>query len=171
MTTETQTQTKTDTIAELEAAVREASAHERELAQEVDALPQKIREAAREDGRSKATAARSGEAVAAVEKESEVTALRQREAELPFRRWSAAIRTAALEVELNEAHKAEQERIAAEALPKLQPAQEAADEAIAKANKVRSDYHGAEAAASRFSYYASEARKRLAKIEQDYPGA
>ncbi len=77
------------------------------MAQEVDSLPEKIKEAARQDARSKAGAARNGEDIAAVA--SEVPQLRQREAELPFLRWSASIRTAALEVELNQAQKEAQQ--------------------------------------------------------------
>jgi peptidoglycan hydrolase CwlO-like protein len=56
--TETMTQTMTDNIASLKAAVREASQHERVLALEVDALPQRVQQAARQDARNKAKAAR-----------------------------------------------------------------------------------------------------------------
>ncbi len=83
-----ETLTKTDNIAELEKARSDASRQERSLAQEVDSLPEKIKEAARQDARSKAGAARNGEDIAAVA--SEVPQLRQREAELPFLRWSPA---------------------------------------------------------------------------------
>ena len=89
--TETQTQTQIS-IPELQKAAREAAQQERQLAQEVDALPEKIQEAARNDARSKARAARSGATVAAVDETSAVPKLRQREAELPILRWSAAIR-------------------------------------------------------------------------------
>lgn len=168
--TDTQTPTKTDTIADLEAAVREASAHERELALEVDALPSKIQAAAHEDARSKAVAARSGEAVAAVDQDSDVPALRQREADLPYERWAASIRTASLEVELNEAQQEKYEAEAEAALSKLPSAEEAANEAQAKADAIRSDYIGANGAAGRYSYYAAQAAKHLRLLEEEYPG-
>ena len=166
----TETQTKQATIPELQKAAREASRHERQLAQEVDALPQKIKEAARKDARSKAKAARSGTAVAAVDEDSEVPALRQREAELPFLRWSAAIRTAALEIELNEAQKAQSQAKADAARPGLKFARMEMDEATDRFNDIRATVLHAEHAASTFSMYASDARKRLRLIEAEYPG-
>lgn len=75
-----------------------------------------------------------------------------------------------LEVELNAAHKAEQEQKAAEVLPQLQPAQEAADEATEVSNRLYSEYRRAEGAASRFSMYRSQAEKRLKALEAEYPG-
>lgn len=67
-------------ISELEQGIWESSRLERELALETDAMPQKIQQAAHQDARSKARAAREGRAgaaVAAVEQESEVPSLRQ----------------------------------------------------------------------------------------------
>lgn len=96
--------------------------------------------------------------------------MRQREAELPFLRWSAAIRTAALEIELNEAQKVEQERKAEAARPKLKGARLEMDAASLKFNELRATVRLAEGAASTFSMYASDARKRLRLIEAEYPG-
>jgi chromosome segregation ATPase len=162
------TLTKTDNIAELEKARSDASRQERSLAQEVDSLPEKIKEAARQDARSKAGAARNGEAIAVVD--SEIPKLRQREAELPYLRWSAAIRTAALEVELNQAQKETQQEKADEARPLLKPAREEMEEASDRFNDIRATVLQAEGAASTFSLYASDARKRLRQIENEYPG-
>ncbi len=164
---ETQTQTS---IPQLEKATREASRQERQLAQEVDSLPEKIKEAARQDARKKARAARTGEEVAPVDEASEVPQLRQREAELPFLRWSASIRTAALEIELNEAQKEQAQARADEARPELKPAREEMDEATERFNDIRNTVRRAEGAASTFSMYASDARKRLRQIENEYPG-
>jgi predicted nucleic acid-binding Zn-ribbon protein len=157
-------------IPELEKARAEASRQERSLAQEVDSLPEKIKEAARQDARSKAAAARTGEDVAAVDEASDVNALRQREAELPFLRWSASIRTAALEVELNQAQKETQQEKADEARPLLKPARAEMEEASDRFNDIRATVLQAEGAASTFSLYASDARKRLRQIEAEYPG-
>jgi chromosome segregation ATPase len=167
--TETQTQTQIS-IPELQKAAREAAQQERQLAQEVDALPEKIQEAARNDARSKARAARSGATVAAVDETSAVPKLRQREAELPFLRWSAAIRTASLEIELNEAQKAQRQAEADEARPELKPAREEMEDATVRFNGIRATVRQAEHAASTHSMYASDARKRLQVIEQEYPG-
>jgi predicted nucleic acid-binding Zn-ribbon protein len=164
------TETQTQTIAELEKAVRDASRQERRLALEVDSLPEKIKEAARQDARSKAAAARTGEDIAAVDEASDVNAMRQREAELPYLRWYAAIRTAALEVELNQAQKETQQEKADEARPLLKPAREEMEEASERFNDIRATVLQAEGAASTFSLYASDARKRLRMIENEYPG-
>ncbi len=164
---ETQTQTQ---IPQLEKAARDASRQERSLAQEVDSLPEKIKEAARQDARSKAKAARTGEDIAAVDEASDVNALRRREAELPYLRWSASIRTAALEVELNQAQKEAQQEKADEARPLLKPARAEMEEASDRFNEIRATVLQAEGAASTFSLYASDARKRLRQIENEYPG-
>ncbi len=158
-------------IPELKEAAREAGRQERSLAQEVDSLPGKIQEAARKDARRKAKAARTGEDIAVVDQDSEVPQLRQREAELPYLRWSAAIRTAALEVELNQAQKETQQAKADEARPLLKPAREEMDEASERFNEIRATVLQAEGAASTFSLYASDARKRLRQIENAYPNA
>jgi chromosome segregation ATPase len=163
----TETQTQMD-IPQLKQAARESQRQERSLAQEVDSLPEKIQEAARKDARRKAKAARTGEDIAVVE--SEIPAMRQRENELPFLRWAAAIRTAALEIEANQAQKEQAEARADEARPKLKPAREEMDEATARFNEMRTTVRQAEGAASTFSMYASDARKRLRLIESEYPG-
>ncbi len=162
----TETIAQTDNIASLEAAKREASQYELTLAQEVDSLPEKIKEAARQDARSKAKAARAGEDIAPVA--SDVNALRQREAELPLIRWSAAIRTAALEIELNVAQKEAQQARADEARPLLKPLREEMDEATKKFNEARNTVRSAEYAVDVFSGYVSDARKRLATLENEY---
>ncbi len=165
----TQTQ-KQISIPELEKAAREASRQERQLAQEVDSLPEKIKEAARQDARSKAGAARNGEDIAGVDDASEVNALRKREAELPYLRWSSAIKTACLEIELNQAQKEAQQEKADDARPLLRPAREEMDEASDRFNDIRATVLQAEGAASTYSMYASDARKRLRMIENEYPG-
>ncbi len=164
----TETLTKTN-VNELKQSARESQRQERSLAQEVDSLPEKIQQAARQDARSKAKAARTGEDIAVVE--SEIPALRQREAELPYLRWAASIRTAALEIEVNQAQKEQAQEKADEARPKLKPAREEMDEATARFNEIRATIRQAEGAASTFSMYASDARKRLRLIESAYPNA
>ncbi len=165
----TETLTKTN-IPELQKAARESQRQERSLAQEVDSLPEKIQEAARKDARRKAKAARSGEDIAVVDEASEIGALRKRENELPYLRWSASIRTAALEIEVNQAQKEQAEARADEARPKLKPAREEMDEATARFGGIRATVRQAESAASTFSMYASDAKKRLRLIESEYPG-
>ncbi len=84
--------TLTDTgtsIEELLNALKASKAHEQELALEVDSLPEKIKDAARQDAQRKAQAAREGGAgaeVAAAGEISEVPDLRRREDELPYLR-------------------------------------------------------------------------------------
>jgi chromosome segregation ATPase len=165
----TKTLTKTN-IPELKEAAREAGRQERSLAQEVDSLPEKIQEAARQDARKKAKAARTGEDIAVVDEASEIPAMRQRENELPYLRWSAAIRTAALEIELNQAQKEQAKERADEARPKLKPAREEMEDATARFGDIRATVRQAENAASTFSMYASDAKKRLRMIEAEYPG-
>ena len=167
----TETLTKTDNIPELQKAAREASRQERSLAQEVDALPEKIQQAARQDARSKAKAARTGEDIAVVDEASDVNALRKREAELGYLRWAAAIRTAALEIEVNQASKEQAQERADIARPKLKPARLEMDSATQSFNEIRATIRQAEGAASTFSMYASDARKRLRLIESEYPNA
>jgi chromosome segregation ATPase len=157
-------------IPELKEAAREAGRQERSLAQEVDSLPGKIQEAARKDARKKAKAARTGEDIAVVDEASEIPAMRQRENELPYLRWSAAIRTAALEIELNQAQKEQAKERADEARPKLKPAREEMEDATARFGDIRATVRQAENAASTFSMYASDAKKRLRMIEAEYPG-
>ncbi len=165
----TKTLTKTN-IPELKEAAREAGRQERSLAQEVDSLPGKVQEAARKDARKKAKAARTGEDIAVVDEASEIPAMRQRENELPYLRWSAAIRTAALEIELNQAQKEQAKERADEARPKLKPAREEMEDATARFGDIRATVRQAESAASTFSMYASDAKKRLRMIEAEYPG-
>jgi hypothetical protein len=148
--TETMTQTMTDNIASLKAAVREASQHERVLALEVDALPQRVQQAARQDARNKAKAAREDAEIAAVDADSEIPQLRQREKDLPYLRWSAAIRHAALEAELYDAQVQHHE---------------------AEAVKARSGLEGHVGAADRLRDYRSKAADRLRLLEQEYPNA
>jgi len=168
--TETIAQTMTDNIASLKAAVREASNHERELALETDAIPSKIQEAAHQDAANRARAAReggTGAAVAAVE--SEIPALREREQALPFLRWDAGIRHAALEVELFATQQADQERKRDHADFGIEGLRLDADEANRKYAEKANAVQAAEGAASRVSYARSVAEKRLASLEQEYP--
>ncbi len=165
----TETLTKTN-IPELQKAARESQRQERSLAQEVDSLPEKIQEAARQDARRKAKAARTGEDIAVVDEASEIPSMRQRENELPYLRWSASIRTAALEIELNEGQKEKAQERADEARPKLKPAREEMDEATARFNEIRATIRQAEGAASTFSMYASDAKKRLRLLQSEFPG-
>ncbi len=167
--TETIAQTTTYNIPELEKARSEASRHERQLAQEVDSLPEKIQQAAKRQARDMAHAARTGEDIAAVDDASEVNALRKREAELPLIRWSAALRTASLEVELNQAQKEREQEKADEARPNLKPAREEMDAASERFNEIRNTVRSAEYAVDVFSGYVSKARKSLAILEQEYP--
>jgi chromosome segregation ATPase len=165
----TETQTQMD-IPQLKQAARESQRQERSLAQEVDSLPEKIQQAARQDARRKAKAARTGEDIAVVDEASEIGAMRQRENELPYLRWAASIRTAALQVELNQAQKEASQERADETRPLLKPAREEMDEATERFNEIRTTIRQAESGASTFSMYASDAKKRLRLIESEYPG-
>ncbi len=165
----TETLTKTN-VNELKQAARASQRQERELAQEVDQLGEKIQQAARQDARRKAKAARTGEDIAVVDEVSEIGALRKRENELPYLRWSASIRSAALLIELNQAQKERAQERADAARPRLKPAREEMDEASDRFNEIRTTIRQAESAASTFSMYASDARKRLRLIEAEYPG-
>jgi len=165
----TETLTKTN-VNELKQAARASQRQERELAQEVDQLGEKIQEAAHREARKKAKAARTGEDLAAVDEVSEIGAMRKRENELPYLRWVSSIRTAALQIEVNQAQKEQAEARADEARPKLKPAREEMDEASARFGDIRATVRQAESAASTFSMYASDAKKRLRLIEAEYPG-
>ncbi len=166
--TETMTQTMTDNIASLKAAVREASQHERSLALEVDSLPSKIQQAARHDATNRAKAAREGAEVTAVE--SEIPALREREKALPFLRWDAAIRHAALEVELYDAQIKDSEQKEREARIGLEGLKLDADEASRKFYEKSNAISGAMFGQSQLSSMRAEARKRLRMIENEYSG-
>jgi chromosome segregation ATPase len=161
-------------IPDLEAALRKSQQQERALAVEVGELPSKIQQAHREDAQRKAQAAREGGAgpeVAAASDLCEVPDLRQREDELPYLRWSAAIRTAALEMELNGALQDEHERKAEAVQVQILPAKEAADAATAEFERVRREYAQAERGVDVYSAYKAEAQKRLGSLEAEYPGA
>jgi chromosome segregation ATPase len=160
--TETMIQTMTDNIASLKSAVREASQYSRELALETDSLPLRVQDAARQDARRKAKAAREGAEVTAVE--SEIPQLREREKALPFLRWDAAIRHAALEVELYDAQVKDSEQKEREGL-KLD-----ADEANRKLNERYNAISGATFGQSQLSSMRAEAGKRLRHLESEYPG-
>lgn len=168
--TETMTQTMTDNIASLKSAVREASQHERSLALEVDSLPSKIQQAAKQDARRKARAAREGAAVDAVDEESEVPALRQREKDLPYLRWDAGIRHAALEVELYDAQVKDSEQKEREARSGLEGLKLDADEANRKLNERYNAISGATFGQSQLSSMRAEAGKRLRHLESEYSG-
>ncbi len=173
--TETKTHTATD-ISALEASVREASAEQRALALEMDSIPSKIQAAAHADARAKAQAAREGgtgaavAAVAAVEDESEVPQLRQREKDLPYLIWAASIRHAALEAELYDAQVKHHEAEAQKARSGLLGLKLDMDEATRKYNERADAVQHAEGAASRLSYYRSQASKRAKALEREYPG-
>lgn len=173
MTESTPTQTKPDTtINDLKQAVREASAHERELALEVDELPSKIQQAARQDARRQARAAREGGAgaqVAEAAQESALPALRERQSALPYLRWSAGIRTASLELEVaDEQIKASEEK-AAQLRVGLEGLKHDADEATRlfqerlRAFRRASNTDGSTHARGR-------AIQRLRELENEYPG-
>jgi len=166
--TETMTQTMTDNIASLKSAVREASQYSRELALETDSLPLRVQDAARQDARRKAKAAREGAEVTAVE--SEIPQLREREKALPFLRWDAAIRHAALEVELYDAQVKDSEQKEREARSGLEGLKLDADEANRKLNERYNAISGATFGQSQLSSMRAEARKRLRHLESEYPG-
>ncbi len=167
--TETLTQTS---IKELEAALRESQKHERALAAEVDKLPELIRAATQAHARRLADASRKGkDALRNADKESEVPQLREREKDLPFLRWSQQIRTAAIEMELNSVLQAESEDKAEMLQPSILPAKEEMDAATARFNSLRNELVQAQRSVDVYSGYKSEAQKRLAALEANYPGA
>jgi chromosome segregation ATPase len=167
------TETLTDTgIEALEAALRESQLHERALAAEVDSLPEKIRAATQAHARRLADASRQGkDALARADKESEVPLLREREASLPLERWSASIRTAAVEMELNAALEAEHQSKYETAREKILEAKEEADRATARFERVRSELVQGERGVNVYSGYVAAARKKLSNLEAAYPGA
>jgi chromosome segregation ATPase len=161
-------------IPDLENAVRESKKLERELALEVDTLPEKIKDAARQDATRKALAAReggTGAAVAAADEESEVPQLRQREADLPYLRWSQSVRTAAIEMELEAAREKQYRQRYENARVLLPDAQKAADEAAQRLSKVRLEVHQCERGKDHHGSQSRLAEKRLASLEAAYPGA
>ncbi len=172
MTESTLTQTP-DTVADLRAAVREASQDERALALETDAMPEKINQAARQDARRQARAAReggSGMAVQAAAEESSVPALRERQSALPHLRWAAGIKTASLELELAEAQIAASEEKAKLLRVGLEALEADADEATRIFQERASAVRMAESGASMTGYAKHAAKQRLRDLEQEYPG-
>ncbi len=171
MPTLTDTGTSTE---ELLNALKASKAHERELALEVDELPEKIKEAARQDAQRKAQAAREGGAgaeVAAASDLSEVPDLRRREDELPYLRWSQSVRTAAIEVELEGALQDEYRQRYENARVLLPDAQIAADQAAKRLSKIRLEVHTSERGADYHGSQSRLAEKRLDALEAAYPGA
>jgi PAS domain-containing protein len=169
----TETQTPDTTINDLQAAVREASREERALALETDAMPEKVRAAAKADARRQASAAReggTGMAVQAAAEESEVPTLRERQAALPYLRWSAGIRAASLELELADATIAESEQRAKELRVGLEGLRENADEATRLFEERGRAVRMAESGASMTGYAVSAAKQRLRDLEAEYPG-
>lgn len=167
--TDTLTQTKTDTVADLKAAVRDASRTERSLALEMDAMPAKLEKAVKQDVRRRAKAARSGEPLSAADEISEVSALRQRQKDLPLLIWSQKVHHASLEVELFSRQQADNEQKAREAKTGLAGQKETADEATRVFNKQYREYRGFVGGADRLSSARAEAEKRLENLEQEYP--
>jgi peptidoglycan hydrolase CwlO-like protein len=162
-----------DTVADLKSAVREASQYERDLAREVDNLPNLIKDAARADARRQARAAREGGAGKAVQEaaqESTLPALRERQSALPYLRWSAGIRTASLELELADATIAESEQRAKELRVGLEGLKADADEAQRIFEERASAVRRAESGASMTGYSRRTALSRLRDLEAEYPG-
>jgi hypothetical protein len=169
----TSTQTPDTTINDLQAAVREASREERALALETDAMPEKVRAAAKADARRQARAAReggTGMAVQAAAEESEVPTLRERQAALPYLRWSAAIICASLELELADAQIAASEEKAKLLRVGLEALEADADEATRIFQERASAVRLAESGASMTGYAVSAAKQRLRDLEEEYPG-
>ncbi len=167
------TKTKTDEINELKTAVREASREERALALETDAMPEKMRQAAKQDARRQARAAREGGAgkeVSDSRAASEVPALRERQASLPYLRWSAGIRTASLELELADAQIAASEEKAKELRVGLEGLRADADEATAIFEERGAAVRMAESGASMTGHARHTAKQRLRDLEAEYPG-
>ncbi len=161
-------------IPDLENAVRESKKLERELALEVDTLPEKIKDAARQDAQRKAQAAREGGAgaeVAAASDLSEVPDLRRRADELPYLRWSQSVRTAAIEVELEGALQDEYRQRYETARVLLPDAQKDADEAAKRLSKIRLEVHTSERGADHHGSASRLCEKRLDALEAAYPGA
>ncbi len=172
--TETLTQTKVSSsdLESLEAALRESKRLERELARNLDELPERIRAATQAHARRLSDASRKGkDALARADKESEVFSLREREKDLPFLRWSQSIRTAAIEMEYNSALQAEGEDQAHRIQPNLLPAKEEMDAATARFNSLRNELVQAQRSVDVYSGYKAAAQKRLTTLEANYPGA
>jgi hypothetical protein len=162
-----------DTVADLRAAVREASQYERDLAREVDNLPNLLKDAARADARRQARAAREGGTGAAVQEaaqESTLPALRERQSALPHLRWAGGIRTASLELELADATIAESEQRAKELRVGLEGLKADADEATRIFEERASAVRRAESGASMTGYSRRTALSRLRELEAEYPG-
>lgn len=159
------------TIESLRQQAARAQAQERALAVEADELPTKINEAMREIAQRKAQAARSGEAVATAAADLDVRGLRERQGEIPFERWAAALHTSQLEHDLADA----QYRLAVEdekaAEPKLMRAQRDYDQAKADLDAARGAVQGAEGRQSRYSLLRRDAREKLKELEGNPPNA
>jgi hypothetical protein len=169
----TETQTPDTTINDLKQAVREASREERSLALEVDAMPEKMRQAAKQDARRQARAAREGGTGMAVQEaaeESSVPALRERQASLPYLRWSAGIKTASLELELADAQIAASEEKAKLLRVGLEGLKADADEATRIFEERGRAVRLAESGASMTGYSRHTAKQRLRDLEAEYPG-
>ncbi len=162
--TDTLTQTITDNVASLQAAVREASQYSRQLAIETDAIGEKIQEAAKRHARNMATAVKTGEDVA----ESEIPQLREREASLPLLRWEASLRHAALEVELYDAQIDDSEQKEREARSGIDGLRLNMEEAKRKFYEKSNAISGAMFGQSQLSSARAEARKRLSALENEY---
>jgi chromosome segregation ATPase len=170
---ETLEQTKTDNIASLKAAVREASQYERDLAREVDNLPNLIKDACRADARRQSRAAREGGAGKAVQEaaqESTLPALRERQSALPYLRWSASVRTASLELELADTQIAASEEKAKELRVGLSALRAEAEEATRIFQERGKAVRMAESGASMTTYARRTAKQRLRELEAEYPG-
>ncbi len=169
----TETQTPDTTINDLKQAVREASQYERDLAREVDNLPNLLKDAARADARRQSRAAREGGTGAAVQEaaqESTLPALRERQSALPHLRWAGGIRTASLELELADAQIAESEQRAKELRVGLEGLREDAEEATRLFEDRASAVRRAESGASMTGYSRRTAKQRLRDLEEEYPG-
>lgn len=168
---DTTTQTQEEKIRDLKQQVSDAGREERQLALEQDSMPELLANAAREDARAKAAAARSGEAPATVEDGSDVPSLLLRQRNLPYLMWSAAVRKNALEVELHDAQIQEQEQRAREAQSGLEGLRLDMEEATRKYEEKLSAYRGAEYAVDALTSRRATFQRELRLLEAQYPNA
>ena len=165
------TKTKTDAKTKIEELRRELAAaktREIDLARELDAIGERIKDAAKRATRERAAAAREGKSAAAtVEGDREVEELERRRGVLPFERWGARVHRAELERQL---HLAEAE-VNREVLPELQAAHQEAKRALEEARDAEQIAYGAMMRVMRAAERASSAATKSCRIRSPSLGA
>jgi hypothetical protein len=161
---------KTKTVEDLLQVQREADGRVRELAAELRDLPGRIQQAAREDAKAKARAARSGEDTATATV-SELLALRQRGAELPMLLWGARVGRLEAALELQKAELVEVVDMQAQANGERQQAELEYQRARAAWEEAVSRHAGLAGRGQDLQRRLKQAERDLAQLEAQGPPA